>query len=669
MRNFHDHQSRAQRSSTSLLGALMATVGATVLVTSVALTIVVAIVWIWFLGEAKAHEGLVLETPFSIGLILFWLACITVGVALSIGLVSLMMIRELRDGGGARLAEKLGGVLLSRTDTRGDIKKQQLLNIVEEMAIASRIAPPTTYILEGEWGINAFAAGFEADDAVIALTEGALQQLDRDQLQGVVAHEFSHIVHGDIGINLRLLGVLHGVLGVSLLAEWMIAIGSNALEIPNGQDERRGHPLALLVGILLWPVGVIGLFFSMLLKAGVSRQREFLADASAVEFTRNPEGLAGALKIIAGHASGSRVTHPASLELSHLFFANGGRRGRFFRWLNSHPSLVDRIQRLDPNWEAKMVDTTSSGVTMAKHDPTFGAVTHLQDGSAGNLHTSVDPREAGSQALFADVLRGLVISPDDAIANLPLELRRFCENSEGAPFVLLALKHLFVLTESGAVENTQPMRSTLGSIDADSTELVRVLADHIQPLQDPDRLIVLDLAVGSLSGSAQGVDVDIRKLLEAEGGRSNVGGIWCWTWQKVVSWLLQKGSSKTTTSRKSKQECLGACEILLSAICRSGNEAGMLEYAFQRATSALGAVDLVLRPTNECTLKYVDAAVERLQNCEPGVLAEVLNACVTGITTDREIELEEALLLRGISCGLGFAPVMLNPRQAILPGV
>ena len=247
---------------------------------------------------------------------------------------SLFKTAQLRSGGHV-VAEELGGRRL-HPDT-ADPTEQKILNVVEEMAIASGTATPPVFLLDSEQGINAFAAGFTPSDAVIGITRGAAERLTRDELQGVVAHEFSHILNGDMRLNIRLMGILHGILIIGMLGYFILRMTASS---GRGRRSSRGGGGGAVVAILalgagLMAVGFFGTLFGNLIKAAVSRQREFLADASAVQFTRQPSGLAGALKKISGLAAGSRIENPNAPEASHMFFgrATGGFAGLF----STHP--------------------------------------------------------------------------------------------------------------------------------------------------------------------------------------------------------------------------------------------------------------------------------------------------------------------------------------------
>src|SRR6056297_2305293 len=229
------------------------------------------------------------------------------GTALIIFLTSAYKTAQL-SGGGEVVARELGGREIDLNTT--DFHERRLLNVVEEMAIASGVPVPTIFVMDREDSINAFAAGKTPSDAVIGVTRGCMTLLTRDELQGVIAHEFSHILNGDMRLNIRLMSILFGILFLALMGELILRFGVRG-SMHSGRREGAGAALIMLVaGLGLLAIGYIGNFFGNLIKASVSRQREFLADASAVQFTRNPEGLAGALIKIGGLESGSEVTHP-----------------------------------------------------------------------------------------------------------------------------------------------------------------------------------------------------------------------------------------------------------------------------------------------------------------------------------------------------------------------
>jgi Zn-dependent protease with chaperone function len=288
------------------------------------------------------------------------LATVSLATLAIVAAGSLYKIAQLR-GGGAVVAESLGGTLVT-ADT-GDPDERRLLNVVEEMAIASGTPTPPVYLLRDEPGINAFAAGFTPGDAVVGVTSGCVRQLSRDELQGVIAHEFSHVLSGDMRLNIRLMGVIHGILIIGIIGFFLMRSSMFAGHGRRGRDNSAMAMLAAGVGLMI--IGFLGTFFGNLLKASVSRQREFLADASAVQFTRNPEGIAGALKKIGGYEGGSILESPNAPESSHLFFSQGLRSGLQMLF-STHPPLDARIRQLDPSWEgeARAVAAGAAATTM-----------------------------------------------------------------------------------------------------------------------------------------------------------------------------------------------------------------------------------------------------------------------------------------------------------------
>jgi Zn-dependent protease with chaperone function len=248
---------------------------------------------------------------------------------------------QLTAGGGRHVARLLGGTRIIAPCKEPNCTK--LLNVVDELAIATGVKAPAVYVLAGESGINAFAAGLNPKEAVIGVTQGAIERLKRNQLQGIIAHEFSHIINGDMRLNIQILGVLTGVQAITLAARFLLRLAT-----PN--NDKGKHPLgmilALVFGIALWPIGQIGSLFAKLIHLAVNRQREFLADASAVQYTRDPIGLCEALAVLLDDELGSRIAGPGAKLASHLFFASDG--GGWNLLFQSHPSIVERIRRLDP---------------------------------------------------------------------------------------------------------------------------------------------------------------------------------------------------------------------------------------------------------------------------------------------------------------------------------
>lgn len=268
------------------------------------------------------------------------LVMLSLGALAVIALGSLYRIASLR-GGGAAVATQLGGMPVPPNTT--DFTYQRLRNVVEEIAIAAGVPVPEIFVLEDEAGINAFAAGYAPADAAITVTRGALDKLTREELQGVIGHEFSHVLNGDMRLNIRLIGIVFGILVVAI-------IGRKIAEI-SGRGRSRNSGGIVAFGLALFVVGYLGIFLARIIKASISRQREFLADASAVQFTRQTEGIAGALKKIGGLAEGSKLVSNDREEVAHMLFSDGVGYSALFA---THPVLTERIKRLQPQFNPRV---------------------------------------------------------------------------------------------------------------------------------------------------------------------------------------------------------------------------------------------------------------------------------------------------------------------------
>jgi len=331
--NFFDVQDRARRTSRRLVFLYL--VATALIVAGVSLIVGFALYNVADPGQ-----------PFSLSSFFAHQGPILVGTAIITTLfivgATLVKTAQLSSGGG-RVALQMGGTLIS-PDTR-DPLRVRLRNVVEEMAIASGVPVPEIYVLEQELGINAFAAGFAPGDAAIAVTRGTLEMLERDELQGVIAHEFSHVLNGDMRLNIRLMGVLFGIMALGLMGRMVF----RGVRYGGFRSKRgKGGGVIVIVGLGLIILGGIGVFFARMIKSGVSRQREYLADASAVQFTRQSGGLAGALKKIGGYEAGSLIQTTDPEEVSHMLFGTGSNLSGMFA---THPPLTDRIRALDPNFK------------------------------------------------------------------------------------------------------------------------------------------------------------------------------------------------------------------------------------------------------------------------------------------------------------------------------
>ena len=333
--DFYRYQDQAKKLSTRLLILFFA--GLVSL--SAALTLVG--LFLWQLTDQVIH----IDTNSQ-----FWhwyvIGNITIFAALV--LITLLKYSSLCKGGRV-VAETLGARYVHvNTQDPGD---NRLRNVVEEMALAAGMPVPSVYVLDEEPGINAFAAGMGINDAVIVVTQGAISYLTRDELQAVVAHEFSHIQHGDIRLNQQLAALIGSLMFLGELGRWLSqGSGRGRHHHGLGGSQNKSSSAVPFFGLTLMLLGAAGTVWGKLMKSALNRQREFLADASAVQFTRYSAPLASALKKVGGHRYASLIFHPQAETFSHLFFSQGLSQN-FRGWLASHPPLQERIRRLEPAWD------------------------------------------------------------------------------------------------------------------------------------------------------------------------------------------------------------------------------------------------------------------------------------------------------------------------------
>ena len=350
---------------------------------------------------------------------------------------SLFKTLSLRAGGGS-VARSLGGTRIERGTS--DIALTRLHNVVEEMSIASGVTMPEVYVLEHEDGINAFAAGNSPADAAIAVTRGAATRLKRDELQGVIAHEFSHILNGDMRLNVRLLGWTFGLLAVAIVARVVLQSSPGS----GGRSRKDGAAALMLAAMAAMVLGYIGVFFGRLLQAAVSRNRERLADASSVQFTRNPVGLTGALLKIAGTGAGSRLVAPEAEEVAHMLFAAG-----LPRMFSTHPPIEERLKALDPSFRAselpKLAAAAALDADRQRADDAARPMSARPDAAAASAFTPTSDRSIRGHAAFdIAALAGTVANEnvryaENARVAIPEGLRDFVDSADHARALMLVV--------------------------------------------------------------------------------------------------------------------------------------------------------------------------------------------------------------------------------------
>ena len=553
---------------------------------------------------------------------------------------------QLRQG-GSRVAEMLGGRRVRPNTT--DEAERRLVNVVEEMAIAAGTPVPSIFVLDSEMGINAFAAGYTLDDAAIAVSHGTLAHLNRDELQGVIAHEFSHVLNGDMRLNIRLIGLLFGIL---LLA----VVGRSVLYGSARSRGRRNDAAgqAALIGIALVVVGYIGVFFGRMIQAAVSRQREYLADAAAVQFTRNPSGIAGALKKIG--AVGSGLRNPHAQEASHLFFASGLRKS-FIGLLSTHPPLVERIQRIDPTFDGqfpKIRRGAEAAPSLLEDDRLAGATMGLaQDSVAGDGGTGSPGSEV--MASIGTLEPQHVAYASRLLRSLPDQVRDAAHDPDGAQALLLALL-LHDERQAAATQREAIERYGGSSMVALAERLSRQLA----ALGREARLPLLDVLLPAIRGGelspdqAHRLHATARDLVAAD-GRMDVFEL---ALLHVLGRQLMVAEHDPAATDDSVVHSFPPLrpylETVLSALAWSGADPeadGSAEAAFTAGAASLPSLgsDLQLRARTAATIEDVDEALSRLRASAGQIRRRFLEACVQTVSHDGLVHVDEGELLRAVA--------------------
>lgn len=598
---------------------------------------------------------------------------VTLGILVVIALGSLWRLASLR-GGGRVVAEQLGGRLL--VPGQAGAKERVLLNVVEEMSIASGTPVPPVYVLEGESGINAFAAGYEPKDAVIGVTRGAIERLSRDELQGVIAHEFSHVLHGDMRLNIRLMGVLYGILLLGLIGGTLL----RSLHLASlGRNNRQGGgvvPLVLGIGVALMVVGYAGTFFGNLIKAAVSRQREFLADASAVQYTRNPTGIAGALMKVGGLREGSRIQNPGAPEASHLFF--GSAVPSYLGKLSAtHPPLEERVVRLVPSLRGRLSKAFAGD---------RAAQSALQHGAAGLVGDLAPPPAAGkgspeaakSAARPAPERRASVLeqagepTPEHLVCaralleSLPEGLREAARDPYGAR----ALVHALLLDERPEV-----LRAQRGALARTAPEDVRragaALAPDVRALSPEARLALLELAVGSLRGLSP---KQLDALFEEVDGLIDADGETTFEEVALAQFLHHQldpqrlDSAARVAAREASGSLAQASEpaaLALAALARAGKprtpDGHAARVGFAAGWKVLGLPERELPPP-PARPRQVAEALDQLARLAPRERRRLLAAAAGVVEADGKVTAAERELFRL------FAEALDVPLPPVLPG-
>jgi Zn-dependent protease with chaperone function/uncharacterized tellurite resistance protein B-like protein len=570
----------------------------------------------------------------------------TVFTLLVIGAGSLFRIVELSSGGGA-VARSLGGRLIS-PQTR-DPAERRLMNVVQEMSLASGVPVPEVYLLDEEDGINAFAAGFSPNDAAIGVTRGCLEWLNRDELQGVIAHEFSHILNGDMRLNVRLIGLVAGVMGLA-------TIGSVLMRV---RGRGKGAGQVVLLGLALLAIGWLGALFGRLIQAAISRQREYLADAAAVQFTRLPDGLAGALKKIGGLAQGSRVESPRAGEAAHLFFSNAVSAG-LTSLLSTHPPLVKRIQAIDPSFDGVFPPPRKEGRLDTPPPP---APAKARPARRGALPPVVPIPAPQVLSLAGTTSREHLAHASRVVEELPDEIGAAVKEPFGAAALVLAL----LLDEKPEVQQRQ-LAALARNAGRPMAEEARRLWEVLQSLPASHKLPLVDLASPALRElSPEQYQNFVRSLQELIQADQQVD-LFEFALQKVVRRHLEPHFGpppRRVVQYYSHKGLAAEIGLLLSALAHVGQrEEKAIQQAFQNGIAPLveNGVYIPFFQWKECHPEALDRALDACLAAAPGVRQRLLTAMVATVAADGVVQPAEAELLRA------FADALECPLPPFLGG-
>ncbi len=571
------------------------------------------------------------------------------GTLLIIAGGSLYKIHELR-GGGATVALGLGGRYVN--PETNDPDERRLMNVVEEMAIASGVPMPLVFVLDDEEGINAFAAGYTPNDAAVAVTLGCVRLMKRDELQGIIAHEFSHILCGDMRLNIRLIGLIHGILVIGIIGMGLVRASTTHSHV---RRRGKGGRALILIGLALAAIGYIGVFFGRLIKAAISRQREFLADASAVDFTRNPDGVAGALKKIGGYAYGSRVLSAEGEALSHMFIADSRIKGfQTSGFLSTHPPLLDRVMRIDAGFDGQWPQVEKiklkKGEVGAK--PAIGTEADAAMGVVG-LATGA------AIALSADNVVAQVGAPTQAhlaygtalLASLPQPLRHATREPARAVCLIYAL-----LLDDAEDHRKEQLALLKGSVKENLLDETMRLFAARGSLDPAARLPLADLAAAALrqltDGQRKAFSKQVRDLIEADDRTT----IFEFAIEKLLLHRIE--TSGDSGGRRDPQyysfrPLKGSCAIVLSCLARVGNtDEEEILRAFRAAAAKLPKVSEPMdrpHPKEACSFKALDASLDVLAMASPVLKQRIIAAFAHCVLVDGKVTVEEAELLRAVA--------------------
>jgi Zn-dependent protease with chaperone function len=571
----------------------------------------------------------------------FLVSVLIIGV---IGLASLFKSAQLR-GGGAVVAQSLGGVRVERDTT--DPARKRLRNIIEEMAIASGVPVPEIYVLEQEPAINAFAAGHTPANACITVTQGAIDHLNRDELQGVIGHEFSHILNGDMRLNIQLMGAIFGLLVIAIIGRLVFNFAPRG-----GNDrDRRGGLGWVGVGLAAMVLGYLGLLAGRMLQAAVSRQRERLADASAVQFTRNTTGLKGALMKIAALEEGSKFVAADAEQVAHMLFAPG-----LDRIFATHPPLLERIRELDPQFDpGELQALIARGVPTSDSPAIAASATAPAPRPAVAAVAGASGFAADAGVIAAQVGRPQAANVDQAQTlreQIPAVLRNFTDTGAHARSMVLAL----LLSRDPAIRDAQARRiaQEYGNAELSVVNAAISAAGTLAPMVRLPALLQLFPTLRRLAlAERQRLNALVMDLIHLD---STIDVFEFCLAKLLESMLNDAAGNASPYGTLTLENAVEPVHIIFCTLARCGSD----DEQEIRAAYAAGINGVLARFPDYATYddwpQRTSAALSALDQLQLPAKQKLIEGLVRTIASDGQLKVEESELLR-TTCALLHCPL------------
>jgi Zn-dependent protease with chaperone function len=631
--DFFGHQDQARKRTKQLIVLFVLALLALIFLTNL---LVASFLWgnpdiFPNLGKKTIHDPSLLDIFHYIS----WQAWLTISATVCsfVGLAYLYKTVKLR-GGGTSIAHSLGGRLLQPNSE--DFYEKRLLNIVEEMAIASGMPVPQVFLMDDEIGINAFAAGFQPSDAVIGVTKGCLTKLSRLQLQGVIGHEFSHILNGDMRMNMRLIAILFGILCIGLLGRIILEAGArhslysrgrrqSSLFSSSSNKKEGGIPL-FLIGLGFMILGYSGVFFGKLIQAAVSRQREYLADASSVQFTRDPHAIAEALKVIGYGGVGSAIGHSRREEFSHAFFGNAiySHFSNHFGFLSTHPKLEERIRRIDKNWDGEWIKPQT--------------LQQAYDESA----TLAPKAKLRPEQLLTGIAAAMTAAIDFEPINAEVELTTAAHDPLGASGVCYAL----LLAPNSSLVHEQQLDLIRQYCGDGVLQSVKQLMPLVALLDKSKRLPIIEKTIPALKLLSKDQYTEFKQLLIKLVHADGKIDLFEWCLYRIILQYLNATFNKTKAIKAKYghvKKLSSEIETVLSFVANHGHnslENALSSFAIAARTAGFEGLKLQAKTSS---FKHFNIALDTLTQAYPhvkGRMMKALAACVkvNGVeVTEREL--------------------------------